>query len=379
MGIGLYVHIPFCTDKCSYCDFVSFPFHMSEVGLEEYFWALGKEVELICRRYGLLAVDTVYIGGGTPSAVPDCFLADIFKRLEHFCQLSGAAEITVEANPETLTREKLKAYRKLGVNRLSLGAQACSPELLEEMGRRHSWEDVVRAVTAAREAGFANLGLDLIYGLPGQSLAGWQEVLEKAVALKPEHLSAYGLKLSADSRWGRLLEQGRLSLPGEDAQADMYVWTRRYMKEAGYRHYEISNFARPGYQTRHNLIYWRNQPYIGIGASAASFYNHRRWTNTGRLEDYTASLQTDRLPQEEVIDLSVEDEMAETMIMGLRLVEEGVSLTAFARRFRRSVFQVYGRQVEQLVKMGLLKKTEGRLVLTDIALPIANLVFREFV
>ncbi len=378
MEISLYIHIPFCTAKCRYCDFVSFSVKDCKKRIPDYVTALGGEMRLLSRDYGPLTLDTVYFGGGTPSVLPGDFFEAVFRGLTAFFILAAGAEITLEANPETLDESKLQFYRRLGINRLSIGAQAASDRLLREMGRRHTWEDVTRTVRRARRAGFDNLGLDLIYGLPGQNLTSWRQTLGRAAALEPNHLSLYGLKLSAVTPWGRLLAEKKLQLPGEDDQADMYQLASEYLENAGYEHYEISNFALKGFQARHNLAYWRMQPYLGIGVAAASFKGRCRWTNTASLDEYIHNINKGVFPRKEYLSLTVREEMAETMIMGLRLAE-GVSRRRFQQRFGLSIAEVFGEQVKKLTNQGLLTENHGRLSLTKGAFPIANEVFVAFV
>ncbi len=377
--VGLYVHIPFCTSKCNYCDFVSFPYAMVKHQSTEYFQALKTEMELIRENFGALAVNTVYFGGGTPSLVSESFIDYVLSYIRRYFYVKEGIEISIEANPETVTLNKFKAYADMGINRVSLGVQTDSEDCLIEMSRHHSWNDVIYAVECAREAGFTNLGVDLIYGLPGQYLEQWENTLHKVLEQKPEHMSLYGLKLSQETAWGRLAQAGPLTFPDEDQQADMYLATQEIVRSAGLEQYEISNYAKPGFESRHNLIYWRGQHYLGIGVSAASYYNKYRWSNYRLLPQYIAGLKNRSWPREEMLTLSKREEMAETIIMGLRLIKEGVSISAFEERFGVSMHQIYEKEIVSLAEAGLIEEKDGHLLLTKQARLLANEVFREFI
>ena len=378
-GVGLYVHIPFCTSKCNYCDFVSFPYAMVKHQSTDYFQALKTEMELIRENYGALAVNTVYFGGGTPSLVSESFIDYVLSHIRRYFCINDDIEISIEANPETVTLNKFKAYADMGINRVSLGVQTDSEDCLIEMSRHHSWKDVIHAIECVREAGFTNLGVDLIYGLPGQSLEQWENTVRKVLEQKPEHMSLYGLKLSQETVWGRLAAAGTLTLPNEDQQADMYLEAQEIVRRAGLEQYEISNYAKPGFQSRHNLIYWRGQHYLGIGVSAASYYNKYRWSNYQLLSQYITSLKDRSWPREEMLTLSKKEEMAETIIMGLRLVKEGVSIPAFEERFGVSMHQIYEKEIVSLTEGGLIEENNRQLLLTERARLLANEVFREFI
>ncbi|MHB1125806.1 MAG: radical SAM family heme chaperone HemW [Bacillota bacterium] len=382
MSFGIYVHIPFCIRKCNYCDFASFPIPAGDqVG--DYLNALEMEFRLqadeIERRQGELV--SLYLGGGTPTCLDPIQL----EKLMQICRIALARvlpgvemEFSVEANPGTLTREKLQVLESAGVNRISLGVQSFSPLHLEKMGRVHTPEEAMEAVSLIRLAGINNTGIDLMYGLPGQTIEEWRDTLDKAIALRPEHLSAYGLKIETGTAWGLLQESGNLTTPDEDLAAGMYDLARQLLTGFGYIQYEISNFALPRYQSRHNRLYWTNQEYLGLGLSASSYLNHCRCTNTGNFRHYLKELGAGRLPQTVKEDLTREQEMAEMTFLGLRLLE-GVDRDDFARMFGVDITQVYGRQIDKLTGLRLLQWEADRLCLTPQALPLANLVFMEFV
>ncbi len=398
--LAVYVHVPFCPARCAYCDFPAYVYRPDLAA--GFAAAVLREAELLAglpEVAGRRAV-TLYFGGGTPTVLPPEELAAVAAGLRRLFQLDAPQppsdgpqpaepEVTVEANPETLDAARLARLREAGFNRLSLGLQAWDDGLLALLGRRHTVADFLRAYGEARRAGFANVNVDLIYGLPGQTLAGWRATLARVVALGPEHVSAYALQVEEGTALARWLREGRLPaarprlgrpplrLPGEDETAGMYDLAREVLAAAGYEHYEISNFARPGCRSHHNQIYWRNGDYLGLGPGASSHLAGRRWTNERRLDRYRAALAAGRLPVAEAEGADRAREMGDTVILGLRLLE-GVSLADFRRRFGTDLLDVYGPAVGELREQGLLALEDGRLRLTPRALPVANRVFMRF-
>ncbi len=395
--LALYVHIPFCKARCAYCDFNTY------AGLSPlfapYVRALVREVRMWGERLAdggpPVSVRTLYVGGGTPSLLPPPLLAQVLDACREAFRLLPDAEVSLEANPETVERENLTALRALGVNRLSLGLQSTHADELRLLGRRHTFEDAVRAVRAARQAGFDNLNLDLIYGLPGQTVARWQRSLERVLALEPEHLSAYSLTVEEGTPLYDRVAAGRLPPPDPDQAAEMYELAEGMLAEAGYVHYEISNWARlprpplegpalspvrepSPFVCRHNLVYWRNEPYLGVGAGAHSSLEGRRWHNVLAPAHYIACLEAGELPIAQVEELSPEMAMAETMILGLRLLVEGVSCEEFRRRFGRHPLEQYGEAIEGLVRVGLLTVDGDRIRLTARGRLLGNEVFIRF-
>ncbi len=371
--VALYVHIPFCRSRCTYCAFNTY------AGLEAlipaYEEALGAEI----RAAPSVPAHTVYFGGGTPSLLPPDTLARILERLRGRFLLPPDAEVTLEANPGTVDRAYLRTVRELGVNRLSLGVQSVHPDELRLLGRRHTWEEAVAAVEAARAAGLENVNLDLIYGLPGQSLAGWQETLKAAISLSPDHLSLYALTLEEGTPLQEQVARGALPPPDDDAAAEMYEWAEARLARAGYIHYELSNWARSErHFCRHNLTYWYNEPYLGLGAGAASWWGGRRWTNVRHPEEYIRRQAAGEAVAEEVEEIPRRLEMGETMMMGLRLVE-GVSDARFRARFGIGLMEVFGAEVSRLAGQGLLEWDGQTARLTPRGRLLGNWVFREFI
>lgn len=374
---SIYIHIPFCIRKCHYCDFVSYPGRPPEE-MAAYCRALEREMDLVAGKWQPGPAATVYIGGGTPTLLPARNLEQVLDAVDRFFGRQPGAEVTVEANPGTVDDAKLRVLLAAGVNRLSLGVQSLDDDLLAAMGRIHRRRDVYEAFDQARRAGFSNINLDLIFGLPGQTLDGWRATLKEAIALQPEHIAAYSLQVEEGTPWGKLAAAGELPLPGEELELAMYQEARQMFAAVGYQQYEISNFARPGYQCRHNLTYWLNQPYLGLGAAAASYWRGRRWQNYSELHRYRHVLSRGRLPRAEIETLTPHQQMAETMFMGLRLMA-GVDLEDFRQRFGVDAREVYARELAGLYRAGLVEEKDGHLRLTEKGLPLANEVFMQFV
>ncbi len=323
--LGLYVHIPFCKSKCAYCDFYSLPDKLSLV--PTYVSALKTQLEEAAAKAANFAVDTVYFGGGTPLMVGAEGLVTLLETVFRSYTLSPAAEITVEANPDSVTAASLKRLREAGFNRLSMGMQSANDAELAAVGRPHTFAQTVEAVRMAREAGFDNVSLDLIYGLPGQTLSSWQTSVDAALALAPDHLSCYGLKVEAGTPLARRVAAGEV-LPDDDAQADCYLWAVERLREAGIAQYEISNFARPGRESRHNLKYWRLEPYLGFGPGAHSDFGGRRYAYRRDLAQFLA----DGPVLEEDSPISPQERRREYVMLGLRTAD-GLSPALLKDRF----------------------------------------------
>ncbi|MGQ9512921.1 radical SAM family heme chaperone HemW [Thermodesulfitimonas sp.] len=376
-ALGLYIHVPFCRRKCNYCDFISYSYDAAAAS--RYLQALAQEMRLRAAQLGTkAAVGSIYLGGGTPTCLGAAMLAGIFDLIARYFNVLPGVEITVEANPETLTPELLRALYLAGVNRLSIGMQSASDTELQFLGRGHTFRRVQEAVEWARGAGFVNLNLDLVFGLPGQTLKNWEKTLREALALGPEHISAYDLEIHPETPLGQAVAAGMCGRCPEEEAREMYLMTIDCLTAAGYKHYEISNFALPGKECRHNRLYWVGEPYLGLGPAAHSYLEHRRWANVAALQDYCDLVAGEKLPVAEEHALTPAEEMAEALFLGLRLTA-GVSLSSFAARFGRQPEAVYGREISRLVGQGLLCREGDLLRLTRTALPVANIVFAAFV
>lgn len=372
--ISLYIHIPFCWQKCRYCDFVSFSGR--EQSMAQYTEALVTELRLVREKLPSVA-KTIFIGGGTPTCLPDELLTQVLRAAQ--CWVTDKLlEYTVEANPGTVTADKLALLRQYGVNRLSMGVQSSHQQELTLLGRSHSFEDARESVRLARTAGFDNINLDLIYGLPGQTLAHWRQTLEQVLALSPEHLSLYQLKIEEDTVFGRWLEQGRIAEFDDEVAFAMYMTAHELLEEHGYYQYEISNYARPGCESLHNQAYWCTDDYYGAGLAAHSFLRPSRYFNPVAMSDYLTLLLQDRLPIQETEVLTQQQCMEETMFMGLRM-NRGVDLKRFQMRYGQRADEIFAPAIDKCRRHGWLEIVDNHLRLTDQGCVLGNLVFVEFV
>ncbi len=364
--LSVYVHLPFCTRKCTYCDFNSRP--ASPETRACYLEALHTELDRRAETLGGFFVQTIFFGGGTPTIYKAEQLVSLLDAIAARFEVDPDAEISCEANPETVDALKLQALRDGGFNRLSLGAQSFDNRELKLLGRGHTSEDIVRAARAARGAGFENLSLDLIYALPGQTLAGWTQTLRQALSLRPEHLSAYGLELAEGTPLAAAAEAGEITPVAEEEHLAMRETTGRLCAEAGLLRYEISNYARPGFQCRHNITYWRNDPYVGLGAGAWSYLEGVRSTNRSEPEDYIAAVTAGGGVREYSEQLDPDDALAEALMMGLRMTD-GVRLDVLRERYGPERVAEVLASARPLAEMGLLEINE-RIRLTDAGEPL---------
>lgn len=370
--IGLYVHIPFCRSKCPYCDFNSFEKREGEGG--KYVEALLREIEAYQNKYNFM-YKTVFIGGGTPTVINYSLIGYIIESLAS--HIKAGAEITMESNPGTVTSDSLKYYRSLGINRLSIGLQACQEELLKGLGRIHSLEDYLYAYESARNVGFDNISTDLMFALPNQTLEMWKETLEKVVSIGVDHISCYSLMLEEGTKLYKLHKEGRLRLPGEELDRDMYRTAVNILGSHGYSQYEISNFARKNMECKHNLIYWKNEEYLGVGAGSHSKLDSIRFWNYKDIDRYNSLLEQRKLPVEGHEELSVNEDMWETIFLALRL-NEGLDLHDFENKYKVSFHSKYGNTLSKLMNQGLVLMELGRLKLTEKGIDLSNSVFIEF-
>lgn len=377
-SVGLYLHLPYCRQKCSYCAFNSYASPGAPPAA--YLAALGEQLRLLAAHPWLRErrVATIFIGGGTPTLYDGRSLAALLALCLRLYPLAPEAEISIEANPNSLSLAKLQELREAGVNRLSIGVQSFTPRLLRLLGRVHSRRQAVAAVEWARQAGFANINLDLIYGLPTQTLPEWQESVAAALALAPEHLALYELSLEPGTRLANSVAAGSLAAADEELVADQEELAQAALAGAGYRRYEISNYARPGRECRHNRNYWENGSYLGVGAGAVGCLSGIRIRNVERPEEYIRLSAARRPPYAEAEMLSAAASFRESVIMGLRLLQ-GVSLAALHQRYGLTPADYYGPILSRLLAQKLLLTSRGRLRLSKRALPVANQVLAELV
>jgi oxygen-independent coproporphyrinogen-3 oxidase len=393
---SLYIHIPFCATKCPYCDFNTYsgieqmmPGYLDALTQEITFWgsALGHS-------RGKQPIGTVFFGGGTPSYIPSEHIHQLMDTVRSTFDIASDSEITMECNPDDISPEHLARWKDAGINRISMGVQSLDDGLLKVLGRRHTARAACEAYVATDDGGFDNVNLDLMYGLPDQTLDQWQNTLDGMLEMKPTHLSLYCLTLEKGTPMEAWIRQGTLSEPDPDLAADMYILAESMMDDAGYAHYEISNWALPGHESRHNLTYWRNQQYLGVGPGAHSYLDGCRFANLRSPRGYIKGMMDGAPPDAsnldepirllkergvvestEVIDIRME--MGETMMLGLRL-SEGISNDAFEMRFGTTLQAAYQDQIRELQEIGLLQWSQGSLVLTPQGRLLGNEVFHRF-
>lgn len=370
--IAVYIHIPFCSSKCYYCDFVSFP--NMDNRIDQYINYLIKEMDMYKDILEEYTIDTIFFGGGTPSYIDEKHIGRIFEYIYSNYNSSEINEITIEANPETVTYKKLKTYKDIGINRISIGLQSTKDTILKEIGRRHTFDDFLKAYETARKAGFENINVDLIFGLPNQTVKDCIHSLDTVVALGVEHISYYSLIIEEGTLMDKWYKEGKLKLPDEDSEREMYHRAIEFLEAKGYKHYEISNFAREGYECRHNLYYWKIKPYIGFGISSHSNIGNKRFWNYKNYNEYTSSLKNGHFPVEgkEYIDENMK--MIEYMIMGLRLID-GVDKEEFKDIFKVDLDDRFGMVLEKYKKQGLLTEEDGNIRFSKKGLDLSNIVY----
>lgn len=365
--IGLYIHIPFCAHKCDYCDFVSFS--AKEDIIEKYINKLIDEIK--SEKLEQYKIKTIYIGGGTPSFIKSKYIIEILKTVNK----SDADEITIEVNPGTVTKEKLQDYYNVGINRLSIGLQSTKNSLLQEISRIHTFEQFLETYKLANEVGFQNINVDLMIGLPNQKLENVQESLEEVIKLKPKHISVYSLILEPGTVLEKKVATGILELPSELEERKMYWLVKNTLEKAEFKHYEISNFAKKGFESKHNTDCWKQKEYIGVGLSAHSYMNKTRYSNTANLSKYLENSNQYR----EIHEIqSIEDEQNEFMLLGLRKLE-GVNIQEFKNKFILNPIYIYRKQLDKLAKNKLIEIDTNYIKLTNKGIDLANLVWEEFV
>lgn len=373
--LELYIHIPFCIRKCNYCDFLSFP--ETESRIAQYCHALKEEIKRTGDQAEGIGVRSVFIGGGTPSILEAEQITEIMTCIRNNFSIEKNAEITIESNPGTLNAEKLNCYHELGINRLSIGLQSTDDDCLRRLGRIHTFQEFEKNYEQARKSGFQNINIDLMSGLPGQSLRGYEDTLNRVTELKPEHISSYSLIIEEGTPFYKsdsVLQQ----LPDEDTERKMYERTKEILAQQGYERYEISNYARQGRECIHNLGYWEQVPYLGMGLGASSFYNGARFSNERNFRKY---LSTPYLPfehREDYVQVSREEQMEDTMIFGLRKMK-GISVFEFEREFGTPIWEMYGSVIERYSNLGLLIQEGDVLRLTDAGIDVSNRIFEDFI
>ena len=385
--IGLYVHIPFCKSKCYYCDFVSYA--NKENSQKEYINCIKQELIHYSEENQIMAshnlekkyvISTIYIGGGTPSIIEYNYIEQIINAIKSNFKIKENAEITIEVNPGTITKEKLDAYAKIGINRLSIGLQAVQNEILKQIGRIHTYEQFLNTYNMARQVGFKNINVDLMIGLPNQTLEDVKNSTKIIIELKPEHISVYSLILEENTKLYNMVKNKTIQLPTDETERKMYWYVKKNLEKHKYYQYEISNFAKPGFESKHNQNCWNQKEYIGIGCAASSFMDNIRYSNTSNLEEYIKNikegLQNKNLILEET--LNEESKMQEYMMLGLRKIS-GVNILEFEKKFNINPVVKYCRELEKLNHEGLIIIIDENIKLTNKGIDFANLVWEEFI
>ena len=386
-NVGLYIHIPFCKQKCQYCDFNSYAgkenlieTYMKWVEFELKGVGEGNRVDYENNLDDLIVVKSIYIGGGTPSFIDSKYIEKIMKIVKECYTIDSNAEITIEVNPGTVSKKKLETYLNSGINRISIGLQSTHNEILSKLGRVHSYEEFLYTYNLARKVGFKNINVDLMLGLPNQSLNDLQESITEVVNLEPEHISVYSLIIENGTPFCEKLEKQEIALPSDELERAMYWETKRKLEKAGYTHYEISNFAKPGFESKHNLSCWNQEEYIGIGAAAHSYTNNVRYSNIDSIEDYIRNYENGNEIDNFVFHekQNKESKMKEFMMLGLRKIQ-GIHIQDFKNKFGENPIYLYKKELEKLVNEELLEIDGDVIKLTNKGIDLANLVWEEFV
>ncbi len=377
--IGIYIHIPFCKSKCYYCDFISFA--DKEEQIEEYIDALKLEIEK--KADSSYIVKTIFIGGGTPTVISEKYIIGIINTIKNNYKVYEEAEITIEVNPNTADEKKLKAYKNIGINRLSIGLQSSNNELLKKIGRIHTYEDYLETIKLAKKVGFTNINTDIMIGLPEQTIYDVEDTINKLLKLDLNHISVYSLILEPGTVFMKMHKSGQIELIDEELERYMYWFTKRKLEENGYIHYEISNFAKKGFESKHNVDCWTQNEYLGFGIAAASYEDKVRYSNTKNLEEYIENIKNNQFDKNINIEEKQdrETEMSEYIILGLRKIE-GLSLPAFEEKFKERLMKIktYRIKIYNLLNKELIVLTgDERMKLTDKGLNVANMVWEEFI
>ncbi len=385
--IGIYVHIPFCQKKCNYCDFVSYS--NKEEFIKDYVDSVCTEIKEVGqevkqniqdKRIDDLEVKTIYIGGGTPSYIGSKYIEEIVRKIKENFTIVKNAEITIEINPGTITNEKALCYKNIGINRVSLGLQSANSELLKMLGRIHNLEQFEEAYNLIKNAGFENINIDFMIGLPNQTMQDIEDMLKYIENLKPNHISVYSLILEENTQIEKQISSGKLELPKDELEREMYWKVRNELEKLGYKHYEISNFALNGYESKHNMDCWEQKEYMGFGVAAHSYMDRARFSNIESVEEYIENMKNGKSENNFVFHEKQDKvaQMKEYMILGLRKID-GIDCSIFEARFDKDVFDVFEEEIEKLLSEDLIVLEDGRIKLSNKGIDLANLVWEEFI
>lgn len=370
--MSLYIHIPFCKQKCLYCDFPSYA--GKESLINEYIRALNEEILRKCSKY---KIASIFVGGGTPSYLNEINLESLLKTI-NLLDFKDDFEFTIECNPGTLNEKKLVLMKNYNVNRISMGLQTTNDNLLKEIGRIHSFEEFKKNYNQARKAGFENINVDLMFGLPNQHMKDWKASLEDVMSLEPDHISAYSLIIEEGTCFYNLYNNDKLNIPNEEEERSMYLFTKGFLEDYGYNQYEISNYAKVNKECFHNKVYWKCNEYLGLGVSASSFVDEKRFKNIDDIKIYIEKINNNEDVTEEIHVNNINDDMEEFMFMGLRMIE-GINLKTFKKRFGKDVFDIYDEVIKNNIKKGLLVVDSEKLYLSEKGIELSNYVMSDFI
>lgn len=375
--LGIYIHIPFCKQKCFYCDFCSFA-NKNEMQ-EKYVEAVINEIKNITHKEKY-TVTTIYFGGGTPSILNPEYIKNILQEIESSFEILDDAEITIEINPGTVNEEKLKKYKEYGINRLSIGLQSANDKILKKIERIHDYKQFEETFFYARKCGFKNINIDLMIGLPTQAVEDVKQTLEKIIQKNPEHISVYSLIIEEGTIIEKMINENKLQLPDEETERIMYWTVVNELKENGYNQYEISNFSKKTYESKHNTNCWKQKQYIGLGTSAHSYLNKKRYSNTNNIEEYIKNIQENNISKNITIheEQTEESTMNEYMLLGLRMIQ-GININEFKQKFKTDPTIKYKKILEKLQKENLIQITKTSIKLTKQGIDFGNIVWEEFI
>ena len=376
--LGIYIHIPFCKSKCLYCDFNSYA--NKDSCIDRYIKSVKREIERYAQENKNVLVKTIYIGGGTPSYIKEKYIKELIETIKKNFEIFSNAEITIEVNPGTVNRRKLECYYKVGINRLSIGLQSANDKLLKLIGRVHDFEDFLKTVKLANTVGFTNINADCMIGLPNQTIYDVEETINTLINLRLTHVSVYSLIVEPGTPLEKKIDSGELKIPDEEIERYMYWFAKRKLEENGYLHYEISNFARPMFRSRHNMDCWNQKEYKGFGVSASSYENRVRYTNISNIEQYIKNIEEEKFEENYIVEEKQDREamMKEYMLLGLRKIT-GVSISEFRKKFGTIPAFKYNKEITKLTEEGLIESNGLSIRLTKKGLDLANLVWEEFV
>lgn len=378
--LGIYIHIPFCKQKCYYCDFISYA--NKEEKVKEYIESLQREIELESDGYKdeEYEITTIYIGGGTPSFIDALYIERIINTIKQNYKLHENPEITIEVNPGTINEEKIRKYKDIGINRISIGLQTTKDNLLKQIGRIHTYEEFLNCYQIVQKVGVDNINVDLMLGLPNQTLEDLKESLREVINLKPNHISLYSLILEENTVLEKQVSENELELPSEEIERKMYWETKKILEQNGYIHYEISNFSKKGYESKHNLNCWNQKEYLGFGVAAHSYIKNKRYCNTNNIEEYIKNVQNGKiLSNRTICEIQNKiEEQKEYMLLGLRKIQ-GIDIQEFKNKFIDNPIYIFHKELEKLVKEELIEVDLNQIKLTSKGLDFANLVWEEFV